>query len=248
MKRDSSSAALTVLSGGKLFAGHRVGVSSRALASPAPALLATYPGQAIEERRAVRIVPRKEVPSGVLVVGSELAQELDLDATRSPWTLTTDEFEHLPARELLLELAVEQPLESAVQALNRSEELCGSLLWLEPGDDVTTLSLDVAGLTCRVRSLSPPPSGRGTIIEIDERTRLELFAPGAKSGVDIVVLADCSGSMDLADLTESTEQVGLAGVIGRLAGVRSPGLKRSEALRRALKNLLDLRLRGKFQR
>lgn len=242
MRLESSSTAITVLSGGRLFAGNRVGVSHETHTAPAPALLAAFPGQAVEERRAVRLVPRKEVPAGVLAIGSELAQELDLEAVRSPWTLTTDGFEHLPARELLLELTIEQPLESAVLALNRSEEIYGALLWLEPGDDVSALSLEVGGITCRVRSVSPAPSGRGSIIEINERTRLELFAPGVKSGVDIVVLADCSGSMDIADLTETAEQVGAAGFISRLAGVRSAGLKRSEALRRALKTLLDLRL------
>src|ERR1700730_6717556 len=136
MKLESSATKLTIVEDGSFFVGTRVGVSVVHLANPTPALLKTFQGQATQECRAIRLVPRKEVPTQIVAIGSDLAQDLGLEAGNSPWVVTTEGFEHLTVQELLLELAVEQTLETAVTALNRTDEVSGTLMWLAPGEDI----------------------------------------------------------------------------------------------------------------
>jgi len=154
------------------------------------------------------------------------------------WTLTTEGFDKHILHELSLELCVERPLEQVIEELNRSRAL-GELQLYLPGDqDIAAAPLEIGNIPFRILKAEPYSPGRPCVLEVDAGTRIQVFAPGVKSGVDIVILADCSGSMDADDLTDSIEQLGL---LQRLGG-RSPSLHRDEAQRRALRRLLELRL------
>jgi hypothetical protein len=89
---------------------------------------------------------------------------------------------------------------------------CG---WTDPvlgGDvDLSSLWIEIDGTTYRVNALSPtPPTGRESLYEVTSRTAVRVFSPSAKSAVDVVVLADCSGSMSWKDLTDSADPMGRA--------------------------------------
>jgi hypothetical protein len=55
--------------------------------------------------------------------------------------------------------------------------------------------------------MKPRPASGKTVLEIIPATDLSVFSSSARSGVDIVILADCSGSMGTKDLTDSSDQV-----------------------------------------
>lgn len=233
----------TVPAGGPLH-GQHVGVAPAVLPPGAPgqglpALLGlTVAGESV--RLAVRLVALADVPEGVLAVNSELAGELDL-ADRSPepaWRL--DVVPVVPAARIRLETPTEAPVEAAVRALTEGG-LPGRLLWLPPGDGAD-LWLEVGGLPYRVQQLEAG-ADRGVIAEIGPATEAELFAPSTRTGVDIVVLADCSGSMGVDDIPVAAEGGGglLRGLFGRPA--RPAARQRDAALRDALQYLLDMRLR-----
>jgi hypothetical protein len=136
---------------------------------------------------------------------------------------------HARADEICLEVQLESQLDQIVEQLNRSNDLAGQLLWIPPN----------AGL------LNPTP-GPNTVLEITPETRVTVFAPGIKTGVDIVILADCSGSMSLEDLTDIGDGLpatsGFTGLLNRLTN-STRTIPRMEALRRAVNQLLDMRLR-----
>ncbi|NED89793.1 VWA domain-containing protein, partial [Streptomyces sp. SID11233] len=95
----------------------------------------------------------------------------------------------------------------------------------------------VAGTPFRVRRALDAGGGvlRG-LLRVSGTTRLTLFAPGSRAGVDIVVLADSSSSMSVDDLPAPEEVRWRPGRRGR------PRLTRMEALKDALHAMIDARM------
>lgn len=187
-----------------------------------------------------------QAPEGVLAVGDDLAHALDMFPTdHVQWTLQIGGITHLQADALTLEVTVEQQLDEIVDQLNRSDDLAGRLIWTPATQANQTLFLEINGKPFRVRELSPGASSGDTIVEISPQTQLKVFAPGYKSGIDIVLLADCSGSMRYQDLTDYTDAVPASGGwnIFRKSQSSARGLDRMGALHRALNQLLETRLR-----
>src|SRR6185437_14472271 len=242
MKLQSAAMKLARVAGGQLVAGSRAAIAPRYSAIDMPAVLTSYPGQTNAESQVVRLCPHRSVPDGILAVDEDLAGRLGLSADLAvTWELRTDGFRRVQLRELFLELAVEQSLEDVVQALNRDRTLCGTLIYRPDGEDISSISLELGEALYRVRNLAPLDGTGETVFEIVETTQIQVFAPGAKSGVDIVILADCSGSMDFADLNDTSDSTG-GGLIRSFLQPNKRKMTRSEALRRSLKHLLDLRL------
>lgn len=247
MEINSQNFTVAVIPPGGLISGDRVAVSPRAAAGARSGLLTVFPGEPVERSRPVHLLGLEQVPEGVLAVGEQLAAVLDmLPADRVAWQLRTERITHLQAAELTLEVTVEHQLDDIVEQLNRSDELAGCLLWLSGARASETLFLEIGGKPFRVRDLAPAPPGDNTVLEITPQTSLKVFAPGYKSGIDVVILADCSGSMSIEDLTDYVDVVPDSGgwnVFRRAtqSGVRH--IKRTEALHRALNKLLETRLR-----
>ncbi|WP_405012183.1 vWA domain-containing protein [Kitasatospora sp. NBC_01539] len=230
----------TVPVGGPLY-GQRIGVAPAGLPPGTgpdglPALLGLA-GAGESFQAAVRLVPVAEVPPGVLAVNAALAAELDLtgDGPEPPWRL--DAVPVVPAARIRLEAPTEAPLETALRDVSDAG-LPGRLVWVPPGG-AGDLWLDVGGLPYRIQQLDTGTGGP-VLAEIGTGTEAELFAPGARTGVDIVVLADCSGSMGVDDIPAAGETGGLRGLFGR--GARAPVQRRDAALRDALQHLLAMRL------
>ncbi|MFE3640201.1 vWA domain-containing protein [Streptomyces sp. NPDC059169] len=230
----------SVPAGGPLT-GQRIAVAPAALPAGTgpggvPALLTVGSGTA-QVPAAVRLVPLAAVPEGIVAVNDDLAEQLGLgEGTVQPaWRLDPVPVE--PVRSLTLESSVEAPFDDLARELSGAG-LPGTLLWVPPQEHAE-LWLDVQGSAAyRVRALEAG-GRRGVLAEIGERTDVELFVSSARNGVDIVILADCSGSMSVPDVPEISE----GGVYGGSNGSgRLRGRPRMDVLRSALNDLLAMRL------
>jgi hypothetical protein len=101
--------------------------------------------------------------------------------------------------------------------------------------DVGGTVVELGSRPFRVRAIDGRSSSLG-LREVTATTAIELFVPGSRVGLDVVVLADCSGSMDVADLPDETERVGAR-------WGTTTYRTRLEALKEALHHMLAARLR-----
>ncbi|SNT54182.1 von Willebrand factor type A domain-containing protein [Actinomadura meyerae] len=192
-------------------------------------------------RAAVRLSPLPQVPDGVLAVGRGLAANLGVDAGQKRWRL--DAAQPVDAARLRVELLTEDSIDAVVSGL-AAAGLPGRVLWHGTGDESY---LWVDDVPYRVRAIDT--GGRTDVVaRITERTEVELFAAGVRSGVDIVILADCSGSMGVDDIERYGEGAPPPGrFAGRLPGRAPAGhggrISRTQALRQALYDLLEVRLK-----
>jgi hypothetical protein len=93
----------------------------------------------------------------------------------------------------------------------------------------------VAGrLPYRVRHLDVG-GRRGVVGRLTQNTVVDVYASAVRSGVDMVILADCSGSMLVDDIPLGTESL-------RAGRDRVRWMRRTEALQQALRDLLAMRL------
>jgi len=227
---DSSTCRLARVPSGGPLSGHCVGVPAAAGASDqgGACLMTVRDGQDVIQI-AVHAMPLREVPRNVVAVGDDLAAEWDADLERAQWTL--ESVNAVPVRALTLELPTEarDPVTAAREIA--AAGLAGELLWIP--SDGAEMSLTVGNLPHRIRSIE---AGRtGTVAEITRDTQVEIYAPAVRAGVDIVILADCSGSMGVDDLPVDVEsRWNLPAGTGWVT--------RMQALQRALGDLLDMRL------
>ncbi|MBC8029043.1 MAG: VWA domain-containing protein [Pyrinomonadaceae bacterium] len=246
MQIDSTTARLVVLPAGGLLRGRRIGISARDIASPSFGLVFAAEGQVNQRTEVVRVLPVEQVPKGALALGDDLAAKLGIGNEENvSWRLLVGGLNHVTATEICLEVQVESQLDQIVEQLDRSQDLAGQLLWIPPDAGLDSLWLEVSGTPYRVRALSPTLTPNA-VLEITPSTRVTVFAPGIKTGVDIVILADCSGSMkqdDLTDMSDGLPSEGLGGGLLSRLFTTSRTISRIEALRRALNQLLDIRLR-----
>ncbi|MFG2819841.1 vWA domain-containing protein [Kitasatospora sp. NPDC048365] len=231
-----------VVEGGPIT-GQQAGVGAADLPAGTPAaglpVLLTLESGGSGVTAELRLVPLAEVPAGVVALGEERAAALGLEASPVGQTWRIDRPPVVPLRRIRLEMPTESPLDAAVREL-ADAGLAGRLLWL-PAEPDHELWLEVSGLPYRVQ-LADADGQRGVLGEITAQTEVELFASGARNGVDIVVLADCSGSMSVDDIPGLREEGGggFLSVFRRPAA--APRQQRMEALRSALQYLLEMRL------
>jgi hypothetical protein len=219
---DSASCRLAEIPRGGPVGGRRVGVPPDLAADACLLTLRTPDG---DIRTAVQTVPLTQVPPGFIAVGDDLAAEWDADLAAAQWELRR--VEPVPAAGLVVELPTErEPAEAAKDITNAG--LAGELLWV-PGDG-SDITVDVGDLPYRVRHLDVG-GRRGVVARLTADTRVGIYAPAVRAGVDMVILADCSGSMGVDDIPMGAE--------GRYTG---HWMRRSDALKQALRELLDIRL------
>jgi hypothetical protein len=250
MRLDGANARLVLVPDGDLLGADRIGVSPALARTAATAVFEAHPGEALGGSAPVRLVGLEDIPDGVVVIGEALAHRLELrETSRASWALRTDGFLRQPAEELEIELTVDRPLEELVDELNRSGALLGRLLLARAGGSSGDLWVEAGGENFRVRQLRPAPMGGEILYETGPQTRFSLFAPALRSSVDVVILADCSGSMswdDIEDRADATPVAPKRSFWGNLLGgdaVRQLStIKRITALKQALDNLLAVRL------
>lgn len=241
MQLNFQNTALSIMENGSFIAGERIAVNPRIINNSTIAVLRSFPNEPSARSSAVRVFPVAEVPEQTLLISEELAASHDLlPADRARWNLDFANFDYQTAHEIILEVTFEQSLEQVIEQLNRSDNLGGRLLWFSGDSFNDSNFIEINDKPYKIREIVPTPVGRDTIIEITEKTNLKVFSPGYTAGIDIVVLADCSGSMSIADLTETADAIPTSSFWQASA---SRELKRDEALRRSLKKLLETRLR-----
>jgi hypothetical protein len=224
----SGSHRLAVVPGGGPVAGTRVGVASGG--GGGPCVMSVRSGRGWL-RTAVLATELAEVPAQHVVIDGDLAAQWDLDvADDLQWQL--DRTDPAPVRKLVLELPTERDPRDVAKDVARAG-LVGELLWVpRAGTDVT---VPVDGLPHRVRELDV--GGKHEVVaRITKSTVVELYAPAARAGVDVVVLADTSASMGVEDLPFVRESVHGA------FGSEKQWITRMDALREALRELLEIRM------
>ncbi|MEU2711913.1 vWA domain-containing protein [Streptomyces sp. NPDC007205] len=248
---DPADTKAVVVPAGGVLAGARVGVSAAdwppASASQDIRLRVLTVDTGYDSTSvAVEVVPLDDVPSGVLAIPDDLAQTTDFAGAEETATWRLDAAPVVEARSVRLESSTERSLDDTARDLAEAG-LVGRVMWIP--HDKHELWLDVDSVPFRVQQYDI--EGRdGVILRIGERTAVDLFVPGARSGVDIVILADCSGSMGCDDIASVGEYAAARRSVVRdwrtYVGSRSRtaqvGMSRMRALQDALQHLLDVRL------
>lgn len=196
---------LVVIPDGSLISGSRVAMHPESVGrtQPTVGLFSATSGDGGVRRHPVHILPCPEVPRNTLAISSDLADELDLVVSSDlPFSLELDGFAHVPATELHLRALDERNLTDVTRDLNGHPSLGGRLFWVAEGrTSLSPTTVHAHGSPYQVAELLPRDKA-STIFEITAQTRLKVRAPRARAGVDIVILADCSGSMSNEDLLD----------------------------------------------
>lgn len=240
---------IKVSAGGRID-GNRIGIHPSNSFESNYGLFTSFPNDTDNVRKkeiSVKVLQEEEIPKGCLFIGEYLLNELGItDALDSPWDLQLTGLNVIKVDEITLELTTETPIEQAVNALALTADLTGRLIWLPNGINQEQI-IDIDQQPYRIKEISPTPSNTNTLLEIRSSTSLSLFSSGIKSGVDMVILADTSGSMSVNDLTDSVEPAITESRFSffRRNNTMSQSLSRMDALKKSLIQLLEMRLKIK---
>ncbi|MFF7903878.1 VWA domain-containing protein [Streptomyces sp. NPDC088817] len=239
-KHSAADTRLVTATGDGLVGDNRLAVSETRLTTESAGVLQVHGiGGAPARSVAVRLVPAPGVPADVVVAPAALVQEHRLTPDEG-WELVSADA--LTPAVLELELPSGPSLDEATTILREAPLLCGHVFahGLEALPDAW---VDASGTLFRVRqALDQGGQVLRGLLRIGAETRLTLFAPGERSGVDIVVLADCSGSMSIDDIPAAARDQGKW--LGRLrSGSADSTISRMNALKDALGAMIDARTR-----
>lgn len=163
-----------------------------------------FPGPRDQEF-AVRVAVDSNLEPGALLInqnflastGFQIDDERIWSIRRAPAVTTIEE--------AVIELVVEQGrIDREISSLRgqRRDLFSHRCLLADPNQAINELSLPVQGRGYfNFRSIRPSPteSRAKSILIFDDSTTLNLFVPHRRSGVDMVIVVDASGSMDLRD-------------------------------------------------
>lgn len=237
-----------VPAGGRID-GNRIGIHPDNAFGSSYGLFTSFPNDTDNIRKkeiSVKVLQEAEIPKGCLFIGEHLLDELGItEALDSSWDLQLKGLNVINVDQITLELTTETPIEQAVNELASTPNLMGHLIWLPNGlkqEQIIYINQE----PYRIKEIFPTPKNTKTLLEIRSSTSLFLFSSGIKSGVDMVILADTSGSMGVPDLTEATEEV-VENVrfsfLKRRSRSANQGVSRMHVLKKSLLQLLDMRLR-----
>ncbi|MGR6967047.1 VWA domain-containing protein [Geodermatophilus sp. URMC 61] len=216
---DDRGARILVVGDEPALRGGRV-VTAPGAGLTGPAIL-TVVGRRGATTVGVRVEEQAGVPAQVLVVSDALAARMGHD-DGATWRLENSAA--VPLRSLTMECPGEGAPGDVLTAIRDDLALAGQCLWL--GSDPTMCVVDVADQDLRVREVDAGMTG---LVEIVPSTGVDLFLDGSRTGLDVVVLADCSASMETDDLPAPDRS-------GRYR-------TRLDALKEALHQMLEARLR-----
>lgn len=172
---------------------------------------------------AVRVVVDNSIFNKNIYINKHLFQQIE--DTHS-WTLT--KCAYYPAQKIVLEQVMETlSIEKNVNDIrrNKKEFLVGRCFLAQNGVAESSI-LYVNSIAFRINTFSPAINGKG-IIGIQDSTEIDIFVPHSKMGIDMVILIDASGSMQLRDYEDKSNS--------RL-------LKRLEGVKMAMKEFLKKRM------
>ncbi len=179
-----------------------------------------FPGPP-EQQFAVRLVPETNLEPDAVRVNQSFLDSVGFRPDDERLWSVRPAPSIVSMTEAVIELVVEQGnVGREIDALRRERRdlFLNRCLLVEPGRTVSGLSLPVTGRGYfNFRSIQPALETfrSSTVLVINENTTLNLFVPHRKSGVDMVIVVDASGSMDLGDYVGADNRVHT-----RLEGVR----------------------------
>ncbi|MEU3455016.1 vWA domain-containing protein, partial [Micromonospora sp. NPDC006766] len=225
---------LVPVPGSGLISGERIGVPASALGGPSAGVLTLL--SAGDRRLAVRLFPVPELPAGVVAIGADLVDEHGIDVGTVRWALR-EQPAAVPAQ-IVLEPMTDGSVQELARTLLAAPDLRSRVLLPEAAASVW---ITVGGTPFRVRGAADA-AGRPIdgLVRIGAETHVLLYSQSGRTGVDIVILADCSGSMGLADVPQTGGEDAHSWRLG--ARSRSSTMERADAQRRALLHLLQARL------
>jgi Mg-chelatase subunit ChlD len=205
MEFNSDNSRLCRVDGNSRIAGDRILVP--ASAPEGGGTLIAWMGHTTERTIAVRVVPDARVPNGIVVIPESMARELDLHSvSTAKWRLNVGG-RPVAVKSLYLEAVADLPIEEQIRLVQAPGALVGRLLLRSPGDAVDELNVKVGEIDFRVVDANPLPSAVNEIQEITNATRVRLISSGEAEALDVVILADTSGSMYIADLFEPSAEL-----------------------------------------
>lgn len=228
----NASAVLIPVGGQGLVARGRIAVSPQYAPNPVPAWL-SWGNQG--RREIVLLVPVQGIQRDLALVSTEDVRSWELDPEADSWAI--ESVRSAPATYVRLEVGLDLSPKVAADVVRRSKELDGSLIrsaaldeepsWLElEGTPFRVLATDAADPTAEVH-------------RITTSTRVELFVGGQHAGVDVVILADSSGSMSIPDCGAGDRER----VFGLWRKQQSPGVTRLAVLQESLDRMIEARTR-----
>ncbi|MCX6580009.1 MAG: caspase family protein [Candidatus Aminicenantes bacterium] len=187
-----------------------------------------------DEEYSVKLEGDKNMEPGAMHVNREFLDHIGYIANERRFWSIKRATSIVPVQEVVIELVVEQSnvnLEIENFRQQRKDLFLQRCILIKPGQEENDLNLPVKNRAYfNLRSLQPPPGliTAKSVLVFDENTMINLFVPHRKSGVDMVIVIDASGSMDLCDYV---------GVDGRAHS-------RLEGIKTALEILLQRRLKS----
>lgn len=245
---NSETLRLVVVEGGGRVSGQRIVVNSGERSEPCPALLRLNTGSPEERIIPVWLTPTESVPPDVIGVGQDLLERHDYEPD-APWEIQMTGFQVRPVSHIVLapQLELDRQMDHVAKRLRKDATLNGHLVY-SAGDDSPPDVLTAADEFFEVVDICTPESHGDfegpTVFQLTSETQFEL---DCDCGMDIVILADCSASMSIADQVESAEKRGESEVQTTSSGVRikrqcaGRPITRLRALQRALSQFLDVR-------
>ncbi|MEU1708669.1 vWA domain-containing protein [Streptomyces sp. NPDC005706] len=234
-KLSAADTRLVTATGPGLVADNRLAVSSSRLTDESAGVLQVRDTGGTRSV-AVRLMPAPGVPTDVVVVPAALVHEHRVTPDEG-WELVSADA--VTPAVLELELPPGPSLDEATTVLHGAPLLCGHV-FAHGFENAPDVWIDAAGTLFRVRQ-ALDHGGRPLrgLFRVGSNTQLTLFAPGERSGVDIVVLADCSGSMSIEDIVTTPGDGDKW--LSRLRA--NPTISRMNALKDALGAMIDARMR-----
>lgn len=209
MEFNSDNSRLCRVDGNARIADDRVLVP--ASAPEGAGTLVAWMGHATERTIAVRVIPDARVPQGMVVVPESMARELELHSvSTAKWRLSIGG-RPVALKLLHLEAVADLPIEEQIRLLQARGALAGTLLLRSPGDAVGELNLKGGEIDFRVVDAAPLPGTINEIQEVTSATRVRLISSSETEALDVVILADTSGSMNIEDLFDPSSELEPAG-------------------------------------
>ncbi|MCX6580008.1 MAG: VWA domain-containing protein [Candidatus Aminicenantes bacterium] len=192
-----------------------------------------FPGPPDEEY-AVHVAVDRHMEPGEVLANREFLEHIGYRPDEGRFWSIKRAPSVVAVQEVVIELVMEQSnVNREIENLRqqRKDLFSQRCILIKPGQRESDLNLPVKDRAYfNLRSLQPPPEVIKTksVLVLDENTTINLFVPHRKSGVDMVIVVDGSGSMDLCDYLGSDSRAH-----SRLEGVKT-----------AMETLLQRRLKS----
>lgn len=158
-----------------------------------------------DEEFAARIIVSADVTPGTVQINQHFMADIGFQQNDERFWFVQSAPAILPIQSVVIEHPLDQGFvdrEIKDLQIKRNDFFVKRCMLVEPGKDIKDLTLRMLGrASFYFRDIQPIPTNlrEKSILVFNESTQITLFIPHRKSGVDIVVIVDGSGSMGIED-------------------------------------------------